>query len=117
MYLKLFLQLLALQIWSGASDSLSIRGYSPNIINYFWHYIYESFNMQYFQLPGKKSWGSSGWNVQAKVDIYLWFGHSKLRRNYLNGLPDGFKEVKRSKNSPPMFLHYKGALKLIFVLI
>uniref|UniRef100_H2Z080 C2 domain-containing protein n=1 Tax=Ciona savignyi TaxID=51511 RepID=H2Z080_CIOSA len=41
----------------------------------------------FLRLPGKKSLGLSGWSIQAKVDIYFWFGLAKNKRDFLKGLP------------------------------
>uniref|UniRef100_H2Z079 C2 domain-containing protein n=1 Tax=Ciona savignyi TaxID=51511 RepID=H2Z079_CIOSA len=37
----------------------------------------------FLRLPGKKSLGLSGWSIQAKVDIYFWFGLAKNKRDFL----------------------------------
>lgn len=72
------------------------------------------------QLPGKKGFGPAGWTVQAKLELYLWLGLNKQRKDFLNGLPNGFEEVKTAKmgpsihSTPPISLIYnsKCALKL-----
>uniref|UniRef100_A0A671Z415 Otoferlin n=1 Tax=Sparus aurata TaxID=8175 RepID=A0A671Z415_SPAAU len=38
------------------------------------------------------SFGPAGWTVQSKIEIYLWLGLSKQRKDYLCGLPNGFEE-------------------------
>uniref|UniRef100_A0A671Z423 Otoferlin n=1 Tax=Sparus aurata TaxID=8175 RepID=A0A671Z423_SPAAU len=43
---------------------------------------------------GKKGFGPAGWTVQSKIEIYLWLGLSKQRKDYLCGLPNGFEENK-----------------------
>lgn len=54
------------------------------------------------QLPGKRGFGPAGWTVQAKMEIYLWLGLNKQRKDFLSGLPCGFEEKKvpRGQNLP-----------------
>ncbi|XP_046585626.1 otoferlin-like isoform X5 [Haliotis rubra] len=65
------------------------------------------------RLPGKKAEGQAGWNIQAKLQLYLWLGLSKHKKDYLKGLPGGYEETKPLKLSckpqgyPPPFVHYK----------
>uniref|UniRef100_A0A7N8YL02 Otoferlin n=1 Tax=Mastacembelus armatus TaxID=205130 RepID=A0A7N8YL02_9TELE len=59
------------------------------------------------KIPGKKGFGPAGWTVQSKIEIYLWLGLNKQRKDYLSGLPNGFEENKLSKgpglpSSPPI---------------
>ncbi|XP_076803747.1 otoferlin-like isoform X4 [Clavelina lepadiformis] len=63
----------------------------------------------FLRLPGKRSLGPSGWNIQAKLDVYLWFGLAKNKRDFLRGLPQGYEVTRATKalNSPPMYLTYK----------
>uniref|UniRef100_A0A665X9R8 Otoferlin n=1 Tax=Echeneis naucrates TaxID=173247 RepID=A0A665X9R8_ECHNA len=73
----------------------------------------------FFRIPGKKGFGPAGWTVQSKIEIYLWLGLSKQRKDYLCGLPNGFEENKLSKgpgfpSSPPISLTYM--MKQIFQL-
>ncbi|KAJ8353175.1 hypothetical protein SKAU_G00207420 [Synaphobranchus kaupii] len=73
----------------------------------------------FLKLPGKKGFGSAGWTVQAKTELYLWLGLNKQRRDFLNGLPNGFEENKASKgpgmlSSPPISLTY--IMKQVFQL-
>ena len=63
------------------------------------------------QLPGKRGFGSAGWTVQAKLELYLWLGLSKQRKDFLCGLPCGFEEVKAAQglglhSFPPISLVY-----------
>ncbi|KAJ7341375.1 hypothetical protein JRQ81_005398 [Phrynocephalus forsythii] len=65
----------------------------------------------FLRLPGKRGFGPAGWTVQAKMEIYLWLGLNKQRRDFLSGLPCGFEERKLPKgqgiaNFPPISLHY-----------
>ncbi|XP_015471515.1 otoferlin [Parus major] len=56
----------------------------------------------FLKLPGKRGFGPAGWTVQAKMEIYLWLGLNKQRKDYLSGLPCGFEEKKvpRGQNLP-----------------
>ncbi|XP_070429178.1 otoferlin isoform X11 [Equus przewalskii] len=65
----------------------------------------------FLKLPGKRSFGSAGWTVQAKLELYLWLGLSKQRKDFLCGLPCGFEEVKAAQglglhSFPPISLIY-----------
>uniref|UniRef100_A0A8C4HRH6 Otoferlin n=1 Tax=Dicentrarchus labrax TaxID=13489 RepID=A0A8C4HRH6_DICLA len=48
----------------------------------------------------KKGFGPAGWTVQAKLELYLWLGLNKQRKDFLNGLPCGFEEIKAAKMGP-----------------
>ncbi|KAK7907658.1 hypothetical protein WMY93_016270 [Mugilogobius chulae] len=56
----------------------------------------------FLKLPGKKGFGPAGWTVQAKLELYLWLGLNKQKKDFLNGLPNGFEEVKASKSTPSL---------------
>ncbi|KAF6105297.1 otoferlin [Phyllostomus discolor] len=65
----------------------------------------------FLKLPGKRGLGSMGWTVQAKLELYLWLGLSKQRKDFLCGLPCGFEEVKAAQglglhSFPPISLVY-----------
>uniref|UniRef100_G3P2M6 Otoferlin n=1 Tax=Gasterosteus aculeatus aculeatus TaxID=481459 RepID=G3P2M6_GASAC len=72
------------------------------------------------QLPGKKGFGPAGWTVQSKLELYLWLGLNKQRKDFLSGLPNGFEEIKSAKMShglhsvPPVSLVYN--MKQVFQL-
>uniref|UniRef100_A0A672HCD7 Otoferlin n=1 Tax=Salarias fasciatus TaxID=181472 RepID=A0A672HCD7_SALFA len=73
----------------------------------------------FLRIPGKKGFGPAGWTVQSKIEIYLWLGLNKQRKDYLNGLPNGFEENRLSKGpglptTPPISLTYM--MKQIFQL-
>ncbi|XP_039572462.1 otoferlin-like, partial [Passer montanus] len=62
-------------------------------------------------LPGKRGFGPAGWTVQAKMEIYLWLGLNKQRKDFLSGLPCGFEEKKTPRGQnlpsfPPISLLY-----------
>ncbi|KAM9308456.1 fer-1-like protein 6 [Gastrophryne carolinensis] len=42
----------------------------------------------FFKLPGKRG---PGWNVQAKVDVFLWLGSSKYSNAMYDNLPTGYE--------------------------
>ncbi|XP_031731299.1 otoferlin isoform X3 [Anarrhichthys ocellatus] len=74
----------------------------------------------FLKLPGKKGFGPAGWTVQAKLELYLWLGLNKQRKDFLNGLPNGFEEIKSAKmdhglhSVPPVSLVYN--MKQVFQL-
>lgn len=70
-----------------------------------------NFSVLYAQLPGKRGFGPAGWTVQAKMEIYLWLGLNKQRKDFLSGLPCGFEEKKTTRGQnlpsfPPISLLY-----------
>lgn len=66
----------------------------------------------FLKLPGKKSIGPSGWAIQVKLQIYMWLGMLKHKKNFVNGLPKGYEVSHEIKNSdrpralPPNVIHY-----------
>ncbi|XP_078145831.1 otoferlin [Centroberyx gerrardi] len=54
----------------------------------------------FLRLPGKKGFGPAGWTVQAKLEMYLWLGLNKQRKDFLSGLPNGFEETKAARTGP-----------------
>uniref|UniRef100_A0A8C3BG41 Otoferlin n=1 Tax=Cairina moschata TaxID=8855 RepID=A0A8C3BG41_CAIMO len=65
----------------------------------------------FLKLPGKRGFGPAGWTVQAKMEIYLWLGLNKQRKDFLSGLPCGFEEKKIARGQnlpsfPPISLLY-----------
>ncbi|XP_063009301.1 otoferlin isoform X3 [Melospiza melodia melodia] len=65
----------------------------------------------FLKLPGKRGFGPAGWTVQAKMEIYLWLGLNKQRKDFLSGLPCGFEEKKTPRGQnlpsfPPISLLY-----------
>lgn len=75
--------------------------------------------LPYFaQKPGKKLFGQSGWIVQAKLNIQLWFGEynpKKSVKDYLENLPHGYEPIYEVENAdiPPIGLMYEGKLNLL----
>nr|DBA23997.1 TPA: hypothetical protein GDO54_011707 [Pyxicephalus adspersus] len=64
----------------------------------------------FFKIPGKKG---PGWNVQAKVDVFLWLGSSKYSHSIFENLPIGYEIETQQASSghhgppPPGNLVYK----------
>ena len=50
--------------------------------------------------------------IQAKLQIYLWLGSIKHKKNYPSGLPPGFQPTNELLNAerpglpPPTMIHY-----------
>ncbi|KAE9538073.1 hypothetical protein AGLY_006045 [Aphis glycines] len=66
----------------------------------------------FLKLPGKKNYGSSGWAVPAKLQVYTWLGQMKHKKYLSNGLPKGYNttpELYSAENPrlpPPAYIHY-----------
>ncbi|KAJ9599862.1 hypothetical protein L9F63_009842, partial [Diploptera punctata] len=66
----------------------------------------------FLKLPGKRGVGPSGWTIQAKLQIYMWLGLVKHKKNFVNGLPKGYevsheiKNAERPRSMPPSIIHY-----------
>ncbi|KAL5015843.1 hypothetical protein ScPMuIL_005432 [Solemya velum] len=64
------------------------------------------------RLPGKKATSQAGWTIQAKIQVYIWLGLAKHKKDFLCNLPKGYDETKALKmagkpqNVPPPFIHY-----------
>ena len=67
---------------------------------HFFSFCYQTFHKYSPQLPGKKGFGPAGWTVQAKLELYLWLGLNKQRKDFLSGLPNGFEEIKAAQAGP-----------------
>lgn len=56
--------------------------------------------------------GASGWAVPAKLQIYLWLGLVKHKKNFVDGLTKGYQISNEIKNAerphamPPSMIHY-----------
>lgn len=65
------------------------------------------------QLPGKKNYGSSGWSIPAKLQVYTWLGQMKHKKYLATGLPKGYNttpELYSADNPrlpPPAYIHYR----------
>ncbi|XP_056419700.1 otoferlin isoform X7 [Hyla sarda] len=65
----------------------------------------------FLKLPGKRGFGPAGWTVQAKMEVYMWLGLNKQRKDFLCGIPSGFEEIKAIRGPglqsfPPISLSY-----------
>ncbi|XP_018569831.1 otoferlin-like [Anoplophora glabripennis] len=66
----------------------------------------------FLKLPGKKGMGPSGWSIPAKLQIFLWLGMLKHKKNFINGIPKGYEQtqeirnVERPRALPPSIIHY-----------
>ena len=45
------------------------------------------------QLPGKRGDGPKGWAIQAKLNIMIWLGLHKHKKDYLKDAPKGYQTV------------------------
>lgn len=68
------------------------------------------------QPPGKRGVGLS---VQAKLDMYLWFGKSSDSSHMLDNLPAGFtpSNVDSSASNPPSCLLNAGETKTTYCML
>ena len=68
------------------------------------------------QLPGKKASGQAGWTIQTKLQVFLWLGLSKHKKEFLKGLPGGYQDNRALRNAtkpsavPPQLIHYTGRI-------
>ncbi|XP_053689019.1 otoferlin-like [Sabethes cyaneus] len=53
----------------------------------------------FLKLPGKLSEGPAGWQVRAKLHVYLWLGVLKHKKYFYAGLPRGFELSYELQNS------------------
>lgn len=65
-----------------------------------------------FKLPGKQATVPAGWNVQAKLAVYIWLGVIKHKQYFFAGLPKGFDMSQELRNAErvgalaPINIHY-----------
>ncbi|XP_077991695.1 otoferlin-like [Glandiceps talaboti] len=66
----------------------------------------------FLRLPGKKGSGPAGWTAQCKLQVYLWLGLTKHKKDFMSGLPQGYELTKEVKSAPkmtaipPKFINY-----------
>ncbi|XP_071147847.1 otoferlin-like isoform X5 [Mytilus edulis] len=66
----------------------------------------------FLKLPGKKATSVAGWVIQAKVQLYLWLGLTKHKKDFLTGLPGGYDQnslmqiANKPQGVPPPFIHF-----------
>ncbi|PIK46881.1 putative otoferlin [Apostichopus japonicus] len=59
----------------------------------------------FLRLPGKKGETAEGWAIQAKLELYLWLGMNKHRKEMIKKLPKGYDMTADLKNCvKPTFL-------------
>ena len=51
----------------------------------------------FLKLPGKRGDGPKGWAIQAKLDVLIWLGLHKHKKDYLKDAPKGFQMVNNVK--------------------
>ncbi|KAJ1523524.1 hypothetical protein ONE63_001375 [Megalurothrips usitatus] len=66
----------------------------------------------FLKLPGKRGLGPSGWAIQAKLQVYMWLGTLKHKKNFVDGLTKGYelsneiRNADRPRAMPPSVIHY-----------
>ena len=65
----------------------------------------------FFQLPGKRGEGPKGWAIQSKLNIMIWLGLHKHKKDYLKDAPKGYEPVRFSP-SQRMFLKFAEQIEI-----
>ncbi|KAK3919848.1 Otoferlin, partial [Frankliniella fusca] len=66
----------------------------------------------FLKLPGKRGLGPSGWAIQTKLQVYMWLGTLKHKKNFVDGLTKGYelsneiRNADRPRAMPPSVIHY-----------
>lgn len=66
----------------------------------------------FFKLPGKQQTGPAGWQIRAKLTLYMWLGIVKHKKFFFSGLPRGFelsqdlRNAERPRALAPTNIHY-----------
>jgi hypothetical protein len=66
----------------------------------------------FFKLPGKHAVGPAGWQIRAKLTLYVWLGIVKHKKFFFSGLPRGFelsqdlRNAERPRALAPNNIHY-----------
>lgn len=66
----------------------------------------------FFKLPGKQAVGPAGWQIRAKLILYVWLGIVKHKKFFFSGLPRGFelsqdlRNAERPRALAPTNIHY-----------
>ena len=66
----------------------------------------------FFKLPGKQATGPAGWQIRAKLSLYVWLGIVKHKKFFFSGLPRGFelsqdlRNAERPRALAPTNIHY-----------
>ncbi|XP_046858767.1 otoferlin-like [Xenia sp. Carnegie-2017] len=70
----------------------------------------------FLRLPGKRGEGPKGWAIQSKLNIMIWLGLHKHKKDYLKDAPKGY-DIPRNAHKlmapPPNELVYKDKRKFI----
>lgn len=67
-----------------------------------------------FQLPCKRGSQAASWTCQAQVQLYLWLGLAKHKKEMFRGLPVGYQETPEMQRAchaqglPPLIIKYTG---------
>ncbi|XP_031569345.1 otoferlin-like [Actinia tenebrosa] len=70
----------------------------------------------FLRLPGKRGDGPKGWAIQAKLNIMIWLGLHKHKKDYLKDAPKGYQTPKNAHKlmaPPPNHLIYTEKQKFI----
>ncbi|XP_065062327.1 otoferlin-like isoform X2 [Rhopilema esculentum] len=70
----------------------------------------------FLRLPGKRGDGPKGWAIQAKLDVLLWIGLHKHKKDYLKDAPKGYqtpKGMNKMMSPPPNQLVYTEKQKFM----
>lgn len=58
-----------------------------------------TYTLLLLQWPGKKASSPSGWNIPAKISVYLWLGVLQDKKHYIDGLPQGYELSLEIRNA------------------
>ncbi|XP_064639493.1 otoferlin-like isoform X3 [Lineus longissimus] len=64
----------------------------------------------FLKFPGKKGLGEAAWVIPAKLQLFMWLGIDRGRKEYMTTLPKGYdipKPLKGQKKRPPSRIIYK----------
>ncbi|XP_048582007.1 otoferlin isoform X3 [Nematostella vectensis] len=70
----------------------------------------------FLRLPGKRGDGPKGWAIQAKLNIMIWLGLHKHKKDYLKDAPKGYQTPKNAHKlmaPPPNHLIYTEKQKFV----
>lgn len=70
----------------------------------------------FLRLPGKRGDGPKGWAIQAKLNVMIWLGLHKHKKDYLKDAPKGYQTPKNAHKlmaPPPNHLIYTEKQKFI----
>ena len=66
----------------------------------------------FLKLPGKQAAGPAGWQIRAKLTVYVWLGVVKHKKYFYSGLPLGYEQTPELRNAErpkalsPSNIHY-----------